>query len=124
MHRALLVFDILLYIFTHVDRIPPIAVNNSSSPSRKSLASLAATCKAFYEPAMDLLWADVFGLERPLGCVTRLHPLVYRASRDWDPLGHSRRCMRLPNAAVVVSSQLQIFGAIPASHPAQLFFIF
>ncbi|KAG1884682.1 hypothetical protein F4604DRAFT_184360 [Suillus subluteus] len=103
MHRALFVSDILLYIFTHVDRIPPIAVNNSSSPSRKSLASLAATCKAFYEPAMDLLWADVFGLERLLGCVTRLHPLVYRASRDWDPWAggveplsadEARQCLR------------------------------
>jgi hypothetical protein len=83
---ALLVSDVLLYIFTHVDRIPPISNNLSSeSPSRKFLASLAATCKAFYEPAMDMLWADIYGLEPLLGCVTRLHPLVYRSSRDWDP---------------------------------------
>ncbi|KAG2363056.1 hypothetical protein BDR07DRAFT_957388 [Suillus spraguei] len=34
---------------------------------------------------MDLLWADVYGLEPLLGCVTRLHPLVYSASWDWDP---------------------------------------
>ncbi|KAG2348217.1 hypothetical protein BDR05DRAFT_944386 [Suillus weaverae] len=84
MHQALLVSDVLLDIFAHVDRISHIA--NRPLSRRKSLASLAATCKAFHEPAMDLLWAfKVYGLEPLLGCVTRLHPLVYRTSRDWDP---------------------------------------
>ncbi|OJA16076.1 hypothetical protein AZE42_11627, partial [Rhizopogon vesiculosus] len=33
--------------------------------------------KAFHDPAMDLLWADMEDLEPLLGCVTRLHPLIY-----------------------------------------------
>ncbi|KIK33730.1 hypothetical protein CY34DRAFT_32400, partial [Suillus luteus UH-Slu-Lm8-n1] len=49
-HQALLVYDILLDIFAYVDR-------------KKILAALAVTCKAFYEPAMDLLWAEIDGLE-------------------------------------------------------------
>jgi hypothetical protein len=47
--------------------------------AQKSTESLARTCKTFYEPAMDLLWADMydFGIIPLLGCVTRLHSLVY-----------------------------------------------
>ncbi|KAG1763397.1 hypothetical protein EDD22DRAFT_887385 [Suillus occidentalis] len=71
-HQALLVHDVLLDIFAYMDR-------------RKFLAALAVTCKAFYEPAMDLLWAKIDGLEPLLGCVTRLHPLVYHRSKDfWE----------------------------------------
>ncbi|KAG1749463.1 hypothetical protein EDB19DRAFT_2036424 [Suillus lakei] len=34
---------------------------------------------------MDLLWAEVNGLQPLLGCVTRLHPLIYRHNRaPWD----------------------------------------
>lgn len=74
-HQALLVYDILLDIFAYVDR-------------KKFLAALAVTCKAFYEPAMDLLWAEIDGLEPLLGCVTRLHPLVYH--RSVSAADHSR----------------------------------
>ncbi|KAG2066528.1 hypothetical protein BDR04DRAFT_66250 [Suillus decipiens] len=81
MYQDLLISDILLYIFEYVVEIPPITV----SLCRKSFASLAVTCKAFHEPAMDLLWADVYGLEPLFGCVTRLHPLVYPVSWYWDP---------------------------------------
>ncbi|KAG2360491.1 hypothetical protein BDR07DRAFT_1412267 [Suillus spraguei] len=68
MHQALLVSEILWEILAHVNQIS----------ARKSTAALAATSKAFYEPAMDSLWAEVYGLEPFLGCVTRLHPLIYR----------------------------------------------
>lgn len=70
-HRALLVPDILLVIFEHVNH------EKISRWSRKSLAALASTCKAFHEPAMDLLWANMDGIEPLLGCVTRLHPMIY-----------------------------------------------
>lgn len=70
-HRALLVPDVLLVIFEHVNH------EKSSRWSRKSLAALASTCKAFHEPAMDLLWANMDGIEPLLGCVTRLHPMIY-----------------------------------------------
>ncbi|KAG1778347.1 hypothetical protein EV702DRAFT_1278054 [Suillus placidus] len=68
MHQALLVSEILREILAHTDQI-----------ARKSTAALAATCKAFHEPAMDLLWAEMYQLEPLLGCVTRLHPLI-----DWS----------------------------------------
>ncbi|KAG2348249.1 hypothetical protein BDR05DRAFT_956801 [Suillus weaverae] len=69
MHQALLIPEVLLEIFEHVftDRETPLA----------SLVVLATTCKAFYEPAMDLLWGEIPQLIHLLGCVTRLHPLVY-----------------------------------------------
>lgn len=82
MHHALLVSDVRLYIFAYVDQIRS---TGKRSLSRTSLASLAVTCKAFHEPAMDLLWAEVDRLQPLLGCVTRLHPLIYRRSRmPWD----------------------------------------
>ncbi|KAG1763395.1 hypothetical protein EDD22DRAFT_969449 [Suillus occidentalis] len=82
MHHALLVSDVRLYIFAYVDQIRS---TGKRSLSRTSLASLAVTCKAFHEPAMDLLWAEVDRLQPLLGCVTRLHPLIYPRSRMvWD----------------------------------------
>ncbi|OAX35171.1 hypothetical protein K503DRAFT_868444 [Rhizopogon vinicolor AM-OR11-026] len=94
MHRALFVFEILLEVFMHL--IPDQPPDEKPSPlrffsakstlswdisSRKSLAALARVCKTFHEPAMDLLWADTddYGIEPLLGCVKRLHPLVYQS---------------------------------------------
>jgi hypothetical protein len=74
MHRALFILDILREIFSYIDYIP---LHNYASPKFKSLAALARTCKTFHDPAMDLLWADIHDLEPLLGCVTRLHPLIY-----------------------------------------------
>ncbi|KAJ8597189.1 hypothetical protein M405DRAFT_928250 [Rhizopogon salebrosus TDB-379] len=133
MHRALFISEILLEVFTHL--IPeqprdkksaairqvfflatePLSPANVSS--RKSLAWLARTCKTFHEPAMDLLWADMddYGLEPLLGCVKRLHPLVYPLIRDrygtltvrktWSegvkPLFEQEACQFLRHAARV-----------------------
>lgn len=78
MHQALLVSEVLLDIFAQVNQIP----STGKKPlSWTSLASLAVTCKTFYEPAMDLLWAKVDRLQPLLGCVSRLHPLIYHRSR-------------------------------------------
>ncbi|KAG1873192.1 hypothetical protein F4604DRAFT_778583 [Suillus subluteus] len=84
MHRALLVPEILLEVFMHVNKIldPLYALISSyrdMTLTRKSFAALARTCKPFYEPAMDLLWAELDGIEPLLGCVTRLHPIIYRS---------------------------------------------
>src|SRR6267154_6583434 len=52
---------------------------------RKNFAVLARTCKTFYEPAMDMLWADMdyhCGIEPLLGCVTRLRPLIKASRRE------------------------------------------
>lgn len=91
MHQALLIPELLpeIFKFLHVSLHekttfgPHIwyAVPNS----RKCLAALARTCKAFHEPAMDLLWSEIDVLESLLGCVPRLHPLIYDDGRmRWD----------------------------------------
>jgi hypothetical protein len=77
MHRALLVSEILLDIFAHVNTILDPLSFGEISLTRKSLVALATTCGTFYEPAMDLLWADMHGIVPLLGCVTRLHPMIY-----------------------------------------------
>jgi hypothetical protein len=76
MHQALLVPEVLLEIFAHVNDTESCSTLISS---QKHLAALAETCKTFYEPAMEFLWAEINELEPLLGCVTRLHPLVYRS---------------------------------------------
>lgn len=81
MHQALLVPEVLLEIFAHVNDTESCSTLISS---QKHLAALAETCKAFYEPAMEFLWAEINELEPLLGCVTRLHPLVYRSGIEWD----------------------------------------
>ncbi|KAG2738569.1 hypothetical protein P692DRAFT_20859584 [Suillus brevipes Sb2] len=54
----------------------------------KFLAALARTCKHFYEPAMDLLWAEMHGIVQMLGCVTRLYPIIYPNSKlPWPSQG-------------------------------------
>ncbi|KAG2148774.1 hypothetical protein DEU56DRAFT_909088 [Suillus clintonianus] len=84
MHQVLLVSEVLLEIFAHVDQI---SSTNPPSSARKFMAALARTCKAFHEPAMDLLWAEVYQLEPLLGCVARLHPLIYRTRHKWGYSG-------------------------------------
>ncbi|KAG2126530.1 hypothetical protein DEU56DRAFT_891883 [Suillus clintonianus] len=79
MHRALLVSEVLLEIFVYLSQSPStkVLVGCTESLTRKSLAALARTCKTFHEPAMDLLWANIHGLRPLLGCVPRLHPMIY-----------------------------------------------
>ncbi|KAG1760983.1 hypothetical protein EDD22DRAFT_45755 [Suillus occidentalis] len=55
---------------------------------RKSVAALAITCKLFHEPAMDLLWAELDGIEPLLGCIARLHPIMNRIA------GSEMQCFR------------------------------
>ncbi|KAG2120241.1 hypothetical protein DEU56DRAFT_835809 [Suillus clintonianus] len=79
MHKALLVSEVLMEIFSHLTQ--SMSLDSSTimmSLDRKSLAALARTSKTLHEPAMDLLWAKLYGIEPLLGCVTRLHPIVYR----------------------------------------------
>ncbi|KAG2092789.1 uncharacterized protein F5147DRAFT_821572 [Suillus discolor] len=80
MHQALLVPKVLLEIFAYVNIIP----STETTSTQELLAVLARTCKIFHEPAMDLLWAEIDGLEPLLGCVARLHPLIYHSDTMWD----------------------------------------
>lgn len=81
MHRALLISEVLSEIFAHVNE------NRSLQTGKKllSLEALARTCKAFHEPAMDLLWADLYGIIPLLGCVPRLHQLIYHTGSKVSP---------------------------------------
>ncbi|KAG1830691.1 hypothetical protein DFJ58DRAFT_873775 [Suillus subalutaceus] len=87
MHQALLIPEVLLEIFVHVTEtiLKPFgpAGNIVILLYRESLAALATTCKAFHDPAMDLLWGEI-DIESLLGCVTRLHPLMYCSGRLWN----------------------------------------
>lgn len=78
MHQALLVPEVLLEIFAHVNDMESESCTTPRS-TQKNFAALAVTCKAFYEPTTEFLWAEINQLEPLLGCVTRLHPLVYRS---------------------------------------------
>ncbi|KAG2137889.1 uncharacterized protein EDB93DRAFT_1231126 [Suillus bovinus] len=80
MHQALLVPEVLLEIFAYVNIIP----STQTTSTQKLLAALARTCKIFHEPAMNLLWTEIHGLEPLLGCVARLHPLIYEDGTRWD----------------------------------------
>ncbi|KAG1865283.1 hypothetical protein F4604DRAFT_1905189 [Suillus subluteus] len=84
MHRALLIPEVFLEIFAHVHQILNPSSTGEKTLARKSIAALARTCKTFHEPAMDLLWSKVDQLEPLLGCVTRLHPLIYHRGSRWD----------------------------------------
>jgi hypothetical protein len=75
--RALLVPDILLDIFVHVN----CQEHTRNSWSRKSLAALARTCKTFHELTMDCFGLAWHRIEPLLGCVTRLHPMIYGDAR-------------------------------------------
>lgn len=124
MHRALLISEILSEIFAHVNE------NQGSQPAGKkpSLEALARTCKAFHEPAMDLLWADLDGIIPLLGCVPRLHRLIYPSgskSLTWDwsegvePLSEHEARQFLDHAARVrslcisCSEDLHLFAVLP-----------
>lgn len=92
MHHALLISEILLDIFAHVNTNLDSLSYGEISLTRKSLATLAATCKTFYEPAMDLLWADMHGIVPLLGCVTRLHPMIHAGRYTWYSEGINPLC--------------------------------
>ncbi|KAG2137871.1 uncharacterized protein EDB93DRAFT_754580 [Suillus bovinus] len=118
MHRALLIFEILLEIFKHVNATQdPIALFLPKISAPTYLAALARTCKTFYEPAMNELWAEIYGLNPLLGCVTRLYPIIYRAKRpsykhpdfdDIEPLSANEARQFLRHAARVRSIHLEV----------------
>ncbi|KAG1776714.1 hypothetical protein EV702DRAFT_1046037 [Suillus placidus] len=96
MHQALLVPEVILEIFGHVNsQIFPLSPSGKillaqKLVAQKSMAALAMTCKTFHEPTMDFLWAVIYRLEPLLGCVTRLHPVIYSIGRKY-PSGWSSR---------------------------------
>lgn len=91
MHRALHFSEVVLEILEYVNyqSINPASPSETASEvrrARKSMAALATTCKTFHEPAMDILWAAIDGLEPLLGCVKRLHPMMYSRKQKVSPV--------------------------------------
>ncbi|KAG1867158.1 hypothetical protein DFJ58DRAFT_127295 [Suillus subalutaceus] len=129
MHQALLIPEVLLEIFAYVNERSYTQIRST----QKSLAALATTCKVFYEPAMDLLWAEIYQLEPLLGCVTRLHPLIYGSgigvpwhnlwAHDVEPLSahearqflrHSARIRKLNISSNHPSRSSHLLSVMPA----------
>jgi hypothetical protein len=88
MHTTLFVVEVLLETFAY---LKPSGSASEKLLSRRSLAALAATCKHFHEPAMDLLWEDMddYGITPLLACVPRLYPLVYVNGQQVRAYSHS-----------------------------------
>lgn len=74
MHYCLLISEIILEV---VDALTPDAEERvhpnvqKFSAEKATLAAMARTCKAFYEPSMNALWKVVVSL----GCITQCLPL-------------------------------------------------
>jgi hypothetical protein len=88
----MLVPEIILEIFCHVHHqvfnpLAPSETTDEMQLAQKSMVALATTCRTFHEPAMDFLWTDLDGIEPLLGCVTRLHAVIYpigtKVGSDW-----------------------------------------
>ncbi|KAG2137851.1 uncharacterized protein EDB93DRAFT_752308 [Suillus bovinus] len=127
MHRALFVSEILAEIFINLNHLPTSleTLGWTQSVTRKSLASLALTCTTFHELAMDLLWANMLGIRPLLGCVTRLHPLIYdpTSKYSWsqyaEPLAEHefhqfmRHSARVRNITISANNYFHLLTALP-----------
>ncbi|KAG1733792.1 hypothetical protein EDB19DRAFT_2026649 [Suillus lakei] len=125
MHRALFVSEVLVEIFINLNQRPSTEIGWTQSLTRKSLAALARTCKTFHELAMDLLWANMPGLRPLLGCVTRLHSMIYdpETKYSWsqrvDPLAKHefhqflRHSARVRNIDISANTYFHLLTALP-----------
>ncbi|KAG2364902.1 hypothetical protein BDR07DRAFT_1482063 [Suillus spraguei] len=68
MHICLLPPEILLHIFAIYNK------GYGLLGSHVTLAFLARTCKTFKEPALDILWQDIDGLEPLISCIVACLP--------------------------------------------------
>ncbi|KII95724.1 hypothetical protein PLICRDRAFT_170336 [Plicaturopsis crispa FD-325 SS-3] len=76
MHPCLETFDIIVLIFTDIAR------SKNPDAARTTLASLARTCHAFQEVALDLLWEEQTGMLPLLRCMPP--DLLDETTRDAD----------------------------------------
>ncbi|KAG0709191.1 hypothetical protein DFH29DRAFT_778848, partial [Suillus ampliporus] len=59
MHYALKLNDIIYILFRHVNE-PSVNHEPGGNVGQKTLAALARTCRLFHEPALDVLWGDLY----------------------------------------------------------------
>jgi hypothetical protein len=61
--------EILLHIFTIIHEIKNPQAWGPVNIYRSTIAALASTCRAFKEPALDVLWKDITGFKPLLLCL-------------------------------------------------------
>ena len=83
MHLCLELGHIQREIFEHVYEPPAWSWVEACFADRRSLASLAVTCRAFYENAMDLLWGELDSFAPIVMCMP---PYVWQKqpARGWS----------------------------------------
>ncbi|KAF8433869.1 hypothetical protein L210DRAFT_3554750 [Boletus edulis BED1] len=73
MHQALKIEELLLNIFNHC--CPSTLRTNQHKKATSDLAALARTCRAFKEPALDVLWSVLIDLSPLTRCLPEAsHP--------------------------------------------------
>ena len=75
MHHALEIHEILLNIFHHCDRKLDLT-STFLEREISHLAVLARTCRAFKEPALDVLWEELSDLSPLARCILEAFRLV------------------------------------------------
>ncbi|KAF8552921.1 hypothetical protein OG21DRAFT_1324757 [Imleria badia] len=114
MHHAFYIQEILLNIFSHchVLRYPwPLYIVNGTSErspyyANVHLATLARTCRVFKEPALDMIWAELYDLTPLVRCLPEtlweklqgVYSLKKRLEQtEWDiVLSYAHRVRALP----------------------------
>ncbi|KAJ7442781.1 hypothetical protein B0H11DRAFT_2093438 [Mycena galericulata] len=69
MHRALRIPEIVSMISRELVSFPERAFHHNNSDTAQTLAAVARTCKAFQDPALDLLWAPQNTVMKILDCM-------------------------------------------------------
>ncbi|KAI9567220.1 hypothetical protein HD554DRAFT_1008873 [Boletus coccyginus] len=101
MHHALHIEEILLSVFSHC-----YADKSWCRYANANLAALARTCKMFKEPALDMIWAELYDLTPLVRCLpdaswvrsAGVYSLRTRLEQaDWDTiLAYAHRVRALP----------------------------
>lgn len=117
MHAALQLNDIIYVIFHHVNEPSLEYYEPGGNVGHAALAALARTCQAFHEPALDVLWGDLY-FPHPLVYCLPYSPsndswcLEYRTNpltnRDWEVLQkYVPRVFDIPSRGTSVSQRLE-----------------
>lgn len=69
MHHALEIQEILSNIFEHCSPPVPPIYSYHYETATPDLAALARTCRAFKEPALDVLWRALIDFSRLARCL-------------------------------------------------------
>ncbi|KAF8441670.1 hypothetical protein L210DRAFT_3644925 [Boletus edulis BED1] len=117
MHHALQIQEILLHIFSHCYSWP-------DSGSRSDLVSLARTCRAFKEPALDVAWGCLYNLAPLAQCLpeTAGHQRSFSiplTQTEWDILRSYARRIRciLDFRRGLDEKSIEVLSNLPTTGP-------